>query len=95
MNANKYYLIWSYEKPMHPRCIYQESWYTGFSWYGTVNPTNKSLDQWRLEKVDYYKALREEYKRNGKIMKLSYILNPNDEDINSIETDADFIKWCN
>ena len=91
---NKFYLTWSEEEPIHPKEVYKDSWDSGLSWYGQVNPPDKSLNEWRNEKVEKYERLLKEYQDNGRIRKLNQIYRPTKNDIISIEKDVNFIEWC-
>lgn len=89
----KFYLTWSEEKPIHPKEVYEQSWNTGLSWYGQINPTDKSLNDWKNEQVEKYEGLLKEYQDSGKVRKLNQIYHPTENDIISIEKDVNFIEW--
>ena len=91
---NKYYLTWSKEEPIHPKEGYGINWETGLSWYGHMNPPDKSLNDWKNEQVEKYERLLKEYQDNGKTRKLNVIYHPTQNDISLIESDVNFIKWC-
>lgn len=91
---NKFYLTWSNEAPLHPSEVYGLSFETGISWYGQINPENISLKKWRKKLIKQYDALSKQFQNNGKIRKLNWIINPNENIIKQIESRTDFIKWC-
>lgn len=91
---NKFYLVWSEEEPKHPKEVYKESWDSGLSWYGQINRTNKSLDDWKKEQIDRYESLMKEYQLYGRIKALRLAYHPTPEEIISIEKDKNFIEWC-
>ena len=90
----RFYLTWSDEKPSHPKKVYKESWNSGLSWYGQINPSEKSLNLWKKEQVEKYDKLLKEYQDNGRIRKLNQIFHPTENNINKIESDDNFIEWC-
>ena len=90
----RFYLVWSDEEPLHPKDIYKESWNTGITWYGQINPQDKSLNEWKNEQVEMYDFLLTEYQTNGRIRKLKNIYNPTPDNIETIEKDVNFIEWC-
>jgi hypothetical protein len=90
----KFYLTWSEVEPKHPKEVYGISWETGLSWYGTINPPDKSLNHWKQEQIERYENLMKEYQDNGKIRKLNQIFHPTEENKNRIESDVNFIEWC-
>ncbi len=51
----KFYLTWSEEKPKHPKEVYKQSWNTGLSWYGQINPQDKSFNEWKNDQIEKYK----------------------------------------
>ena len=53
----KFYLTWSEEKPKHPKEVYKQSWNTGLSWYGQINPQDKSFNEWKNDQIEKYKRL--------------------------------------
>jgi hypothetical protein len=90
----KNYLTWSDIEPKHPKDVYGISWETGLSWYGTINPPDKSLNQWKKEQIERYENLMKEYHDNGKVRKLNQIFHPTENDIKKIEENDNFIEWC-
>jgi hypothetical protein len=90
----KFYLTWSEVEPKHPKEVYGVSWEIGLSWYGTINPTDKSLIQFKQEQIERYENLIKEYQDNGKVRKLNQIFHPTEVDKNRIESDVNFIEWC-
>ena len=90
----KFYLVWSEQEPKHPKEIYLQSWNSGLSWYGQINPPNQSLDDWKKEQLEKYDSLMKEYQFHGKIRALRIIYHPTIEDVASIEKDDNFIEWC-
>jgi hypothetical protein len=91
----KFYITWSNEEPSHPKDAYEESWNSGVYWNRQINPPDKSLNQRKQEEVNKYTILMKNYRDNGKIKKLNQIFNPTEKDIQNIETDINFIEWCN
>ena len=89
---DKFYLTWSEEEPIHPKEVYKQSWNTGLSWYGQINPPDKSLNDWKTEQIERYERLLKEYQDNGRIRKLNQIYHPTESDIKSIEKDSNFIS---
>ena len=94
MKKFRFYLTWCDEKPRHPKEVYQQSWNTGLSWYGSINPQDKSFNEWKNEQIEKYKTLLKEYKDNGRVMKLNQIYHPTNNDITLIESESNFIQWC-
>ena len=94
MIKEKFYLTWSKEEPIHPKKVYKESWNSGMSWYGPINPSDKSLNQWKKEQVEKYNQLMKEHKDLGKVKKLNMLFLTTKDYINNIEKDVNFIKWC-
>jgi len=91
----KFYLTWSNVEPKHPKDVYGMSWESGLSWYGQINPSDKSLHQWKQEQLERYENLMREYQDNGgKVRKLNIILHPTEDDKNKIERYVNFIEWC-
>lgn len=90
----KFYLTWSEEKPKHPKEVYKQSWNTGLSWYGQINPQDKSFNEWKNDQIEKYKTILKEYKDNGRVRKLNQIYYPTNNDMSLIESDTNFIQWC-
>lgn len=89
-----FYLVWSHEEPKHPQEIYLNSWNSGLSWYGQINPPNQSLDDWKKEQLEKHVSIMKEFLLHGKIRSMRWIRNPTHEEILSIEKDENFIEWC-
>lgn len=90
----KFYLTWSKEAPKNPKEVHKDSWDSGVHFHVQINPSNKSLDEWKKEQVDKFDSLSKEYQENGKIKKLNKIYHPTPSQIESIEKEVDFIEWC-
>lgn len=90
---NKFYLTYSNEAPKHPSEVYDINFETGISWYGQINPSNISLDDWKNNQLEKHDRLVKELQDKGRIRKLNLLLHPTKESIKQIESRVDFIKW--
>ena len=95
----KYYLMWSYNEPIHPKeSMTKFTWDTGIEM--TINgprlmfDENTTLSQWKNSEINKWELLMGNFKKDKKIVSLGSKIKPTEVEIKELESDDNFIRWA-